>query len=291
MSDRHSSQSKRVTLEDLLRLKKAEQPSPEFWTNFERSMRERQLAALVERKPWWHWFALSYERVGQLRLPLGTAAALAVAFAAVRYLPENESPSAPVARENLAALPLRAAVPVAVSEAPLRALAAVAAPVQVTPAPVSASDARLTEVAVDKPAGAAVQDSEQIPWMNARFGSRGDLAALVPSIQTPPANLLTVGLPETSLSDNSSRTLGFEERGLPVMPAKHTAEVLPTAAAASESRRARLLAALSAASSYAPEPAVPERARREVIRYLSEDGWDRSMSRLEAAGNHLSIKF
>ena len=34
-----------VTLEDLLRVKRAEQPPAEFWTDFERGMRAKQLAA------------------------------------------------------------------------------------------------------------------------------------------------------------------------------------------------------------------------------------------------------
>ena len=72
---------------------------------------------------------------------------------------------------------------------------------------------------------------------------------------------------------------------------RHTAESLPTAVAVTESRRARLLAALGSAASYSPEPSVPEHTRRSIIRSLTEDGWDRAASRLEAGANRLSIRF
>ncbi len=42
-----------VTLEDLLKLKRAETPPAEFWSEFERELREKQLAAIIEKRPWW----------------------------------------------------------------------------------------------------------------------------------------------------------------------------------------------------------------------------------------------
>ena len=42
-----SDHQKPVSLEDLLRLKRAERPAPEFWVQFERELRAKQLAALV----------------------------------------------------------------------------------------------------------------------------------------------------------------------------------------------------------------------------------------------------
>ena len=46
----------KVTLEDLLRFKRAEKPDASFWVHFEQEFRAKQLAAAVERKRW--WFAL-----------------------------------------------------------------------------------------------------------------------------------------------------------------------------------------------------------------------------------------
>ena len=42
-----------VTVETLLRLKRLEQPPAEFWTEFETQLRAKQLAAIVEKRPWW----------------------------------------------------------------------------------------------------------------------------------------------------------------------------------------------------------------------------------------------
>jgi len=50
MSDHRFNPPSRVTLEDLLCLKRAERPPPEFWSEFERELRQKQLAALVERR-------------------------------------------------------------------------------------------------------------------------------------------------------------------------------------------------------------------------------------------------
>ena len=74
----------KVTLEDLLRLKREERPAPEFWSRFDRELRAKQLAALVEKRPWWQGlpaWALNWRR---FHLPLGATAVLAVTLVALR---------------------------------------------------------------------------------------------------------------------------------------------------------------------------------------------------------------
>ncbi len=44
-----SPDGRRLTVEDLLRVKRLEKPSPEFWSAFERELQEKQLKALVKR--------------------------------------------------------------------------------------------------------------------------------------------------------------------------------------------------------------------------------------------------
>ena len=96
---------------------------------------------------------------------------------------------------------------------------------------------------------------------------------------------------EPELLEAASRSLSFEDRAMPAARVRHIAEALPTATAATEPRRARLVAALGTAFAYSPEPSAPEHAKRSVSRYLAEDGWDRSISRLEAGADRLSIRF
>lgn len=66
-----------VALEDLLRLKRAERPDAAFWNEFERGLRQKQLAAIMEPRPWWLGLSLA------LRRPSVRAATLAVACVAV----------------------------------------------------------------------------------------------------------------------------------------------------------------------------------------------------------------
>jgi len=70
------------TLDELLRLKRLERPDAAFWQRFEQGMREKQLAAIIEPRPWWHGAALLGTRFAPLAIPatLGLAAVFAVAI-------------------------------------------------------------------------------------------------------------------------------------------------------------------------------------------------------------------
>jgi hypothetical protein len=82
-----------VTLEDLLRVKRAESPPAEFWNEFERELRAKQLAAIVEPRPWWAPLIRVSARFSNLQLPIGAAAILAVTFVSVRQYDSVVSPS------------------------------------------------------------------------------------------------------------------------------------------------------------------------------------------------------
>ena len=63
-----------VTIDDLLKLKRAEAPAPDFWPQFERELREKQLAAIVEKRPWWCALPGVYVFVVRRRLSLAAGA-------------------------------------------------------------------------------------------------------------------------------------------------------------------------------------------------------------------------
>src|SRR5262245_24256276 len=96
--------SRPVAIEDLLRLKRAERPPPEFWTTFDRSLRAKQLAALVEKRPWWRSRPQIFAGVfSRYRLPLGAGAVVALAFVALRNAETTSSePVATVAAGHVA---------------------------------------------------------------------------------------------------------------------------------------------------------------------------------------------
>ncbi len=81
---RKSNESKDEKLNQLLRMKRLERPSKEFWDGFEQELRSKQLTALVKTQSW-------YSRLGRLSLIVGkksiavvaTTGALAIAFFAV----------------------------------------------------------------------------------------------------------------------------------------------------------------------------------------------------------------
>jgi hypothetical protein len=73
-----------VSLEDLLHLKRSERPPEQFWVQFESELRAKQLAAIVQRRPWWHsWEGISRVLTRQ-SLPIGATAALAVGLVSFR---------------------------------------------------------------------------------------------------------------------------------------------------------------------------------------------------------------
>jgi hypothetical protein len=77
---------RRITVEDLLRLKRAERPPAEFWATFESEIRAKQLSAIVNKRPWWDGISRVVWAVHRHPVPVGAAAALALAFIGVRYL-------------------------------------------------------------------------------------------------------------------------------------------------------------------------------------------------------------
>jgi hypothetical protein len=80
---------KKITVEDLLRLKRSERPPAEFWARFESEMRAKQLAAIVVRRPWWDGASRIFSIVHRHSLSFGAVAALALAWTGVRYVGGN----------------------------------------------------------------------------------------------------------------------------------------------------------------------------------------------------------
>src|SRR5688572_7127889 len=73
-----------VSLEDLLRVKRSEQPAPAFWNEFERELRAKQLAAIVEPRRWWTPYIRFGSKLNHLQLPVGAAAILALTLVTIR---------------------------------------------------------------------------------------------------------------------------------------------------------------------------------------------------------------
>jgi len=74
----HFKQRPKVTIEDLIRLKRDERPAAEFWVNFDHELRQKQLTALLEKRAWWQELPQLFMR--RAYLPVGATAILAFTF-------------------------------------------------------------------------------------------------------------------------------------------------------------------------------------------------------------------
>lgn len=81
MPENKSREKPTVTLEQLLHVKRSERPEQSFWEEFDRELRRRQLATVVNNRPWYSRFAETSMWVLRRSAPFGAAAAaLAAGF-------------------------------------------------------------------------------------------------------------------------------------------------------------------------------------------------------------------
>lgn len=238
-------QRPKVTIEDLLHLKRAERPAAEFWTGFERELRQKQLTALLEKRPWWQMLPQLITR--RVYLPVGATAILAFTLVSVKYyVPAQLAQVAAPAANS----------PVATDRAAASTLAPVSSPL------VNRSDSAPAEISVAavEPAATAIL-SEAVELMPLLVAER--------ETDRPSARLLAANL--TGLSETEA---GF---GQDVLSNRLSAPVSMQTAAAGElasvpnnsARRSRLLARYEGRQ-LNPEPAPPAVVRERLARRLGE---------------------
>lgn len=251
-----------VSLEDLLRLKRAERPPAEFWSEFDRQLRAKQLAALVEKRPWWHGLRQSFLRVGRYHVACGTAAVVAFVFVSNR---ERLFPVAQLTQAH------STAPAVALPEAQVRVQIANPASAAVQPANVStihesaasspvnsvAKEAGMDVPVVSSPSfvGAAAfapdsdrertEGGEALSALEVITGSSIDAVPTKPSARFIAANFAAAqAAQEAGAVSLLGNTQGFEARGLPAR-AGATIDPLQNMAPPGEPRRStRFLAAM-----------------------------------------------
>ena len=98
--------SSRPSLDDLLRFKRAERPAPEFWAEFDRGLRQKQLAALMKRPKGWARVRPAFARSLRWVVPATAAAAVALVVIQVPLTTSRPTPmevaSRPAGTEALA---------------------------------------------------------------------------------------------------------------------------------------------------------------------------------------------
>jgi hypothetical protein len=263
-----------VTLEDLLRLKRAERPPAEFWNQFDRELRAKQLAAIVEKRPWWRRLPTAFAGFSRYQLPLGATAVLAVTVLSIR---EFRQPAAPVASNPVSAH----AVPVADVSA---TLGAVAAPT--SEAVPTASVATLESVASN---ATSSEISSAAAFAGAEVSAEtSEREALTPTARFIATNLALAKATEPGVAQSMlGGARGFEMRAVPTRT--RAVDPLAQMISPSDARRSRLLAASAiAAVSLNSQPARTTEIRS---RHLSDEQLYDTVSRFGARGNSLLVKF
>jgi len=263
-------QKSNVTLEDLLRLKRAERPDPDFWVNFDRELRQKQLTALVQKRRWWHELPLVLSR--KVYVPAGAAAIVAFTLVTVRY--SNSSSVVPV--ENTAPH-----------------IAAIDPAVEMLPATVVGSTHRASS-RYEEPLAPAVQaHREATPVVAVAPTETTDMVGLLPmqttrEVETPSARSIAANLAnlEQDQPELANAVMGSRLSS----PARaQTVAATQNDAGADSSRRYRLIARY-ADHSLSPEPVAPALVRERIARRLGDDVTDR-ISRVGVEGSRVSLKF
>jgi len=260
----------KVTIEDLLHLKRAERPGPEFWVGFERELRQKQLAALVERRSWWHNLQGAFSP--RLYLPVGAAAALAFTLFTVRY-------GVPVFSALQPAVSGQAGGTAAV------ATAAIPAPVVVAPH----TDAAGPQIDDRTAVAANVALSERLPERATQLTPWGAPATTeTPSARSVAATIASLEQTQPELANLAMG--GRISTGNHLQTATgRSSEFAQVAAVAS--KRSRLLAQFDDRR-FTPEPQAPEVLRERLVRRMAytEDNSER-FNRVDLQANRVLVKF
>jgi hypothetical protein len=261
-----------VTVEDLLRLKRAERPNAEFWAEFDQELRAKQLAALVAKRPWWSGLPRRIAALARYNLPLGATAVLAITLISLRnYEPVIHPRSAPAPRAAASAAQT----------------AASSTATQMVASPASTEVASPSEIVANEDADVATADTQEAANVNS--------ARLVPVIQTRAE--FNYSAPEDrpsirSVAENRAAAeailgttrSGFEARALPVKLV--TQEPLARIQNPSEARRSRFASTFAAAAvGTSPIPTA------RVASRLSDEQLYDTIHRFGASGNSVSFKF
>ena len=299
MSDQQLPNSSRVTLEDLFRIKRAERPRAEFWMEFERSLRAKQLAAIVEKRPWWS-SRRSYYSITKWSIPLGAAAALTLAFATIgpayhqsRVVTKTahiDPAPAPVAREVI-----HPVVTVAVDKTPELAPPASSQLSSTAPSTVSSREPQK----VDAPPAAAIASVDAVA--HGRLASVTEqiagigLDADVDSEKTAATRFASVVKKDFRDDVNAyfEHAVASLDSGI---RSERSASVEPLSQVPTprDARRARLLAFTSSVDTHSPQYSDSSnviRSRDRIASHLSEEALFDSIRRLGIKNGGVSIQF
>lgn len=304
--DSERNAANKVTIEDLLRLKRAERPSPEFWTRFERDLRAKQLAAMIEKRPWWVGLRLPQlgRQLARFQVPAGAAAALALSFVAVREYRSDSRFAPEIGPINAPAVSSSATVAHADPVRPDPAVREVAPAVRETVVAEtprmltsSAEEAAVAEVPAGRETAFSPSDSltDMIPWAAPASEDRSVAAApSAPTGELPHVHFASLVAPGRDHDFASS----VEVESLVVASRPQVADVQETIVPAAlpsprEVRRDRILSNLASADVAAADGDRSRlgRIREILVSSLDDDRASETVRRVGMGGDRLTLKF
>jgi hypothetical protein len=281
------------TLDDLFAVKRAERPDETFWRDFERGLRQKQLAAIVLPRPWWHAPSLWARKAAPYGGFAAAAAALALAFTTLRTPVAFEGRTVTRAVSEQRGAAESAAVGDARSvEAPERTVAAKAVETPAAAASVAANDT-MSEPAVAR----AVPNDARAAQIAAATSS---------GLATPTVAVAQVGTDAPAAAVDSA---GFSVKPVrvetlvvaPLVALAQEPELVPAAAdvlvieppAVLQTRHDRVLAkALEDTEALAADDRSLAQVRDRVVHRLADgDELYASITRVGVSGDRLSLKF
>ena len=270
----------KVTIEDLLRLKRTERPTAAFWANFERELRQKQLTALLEKRPWWQELPQLLTR--RSYLPIGATAILAFTLVSLRYYTPAEIAQAEVTSADAAitpgSLPATTATEVVASpvSSPLVNRNDQAAPRLGDRLAASALKTESIELPAEAP-DPEVQMPQMVAARTVETPSARSIAANLARLEQSEPELINAIVGNRLSSPARVQTASLQINDL---------ASLPTTA----SKRSRLLAQYSDRQ-LGPEPTAPDIVRERLARRLGDPEINDRISRLGLRGDAVSLKF
>lgn len=267
----------KISLEDLLALKRAERPPEEFWDNFQHEFHVRQRAAAIEPKRWWFVLPRVFAGMARYQMPMGAAAVLAVTFLSFREYSEPGFEVAYTAAPLVAAIEATPVVETPTSETDVL-------PAESQPPLVVTSD-RPTEAVAKAPSSSPVAISPMVVWAGvSAVPAAGNSES--PSARSIAANLAAV----EAENGNMSTLLGVPELSLP----SHTAKRDPLAEVTlPDDSRDRLFAYKPNAAKVSgdSEDGAGPNIQSRLASRLNDDLLYDSVRRVTAGGDRLTLKF
>jgi hypothetical protein len=268
-----------LTLEDLLRLKRAERPSPEFWSHFEVELRQKQLAALIERRPWWQSLSRNFTGLRML-MPVGATAILVFTLVSVSYYSPARVTHVEPVNSSQAVTPVQLT---SVSVAPAEPNASVSMITLATD--MAPALERETVVVATVPLSEQLPEhaAELTPWSASR------------PVQSPSAQLFAVADVQSARTElHLTQALSPAPVQVAHVKVQRSGGAVAELASVSamSSKRSRLLAQFNERQ-FSPEPQAPAVVRERLTRRLAsaDTSYNDHITRVGLKGDQVSLRF